>query len=145
PATGSSGPMYGGRSRRAASRSYATPGSPRSTVRSGIPPATSSSTIAGGIRSGATARSASSAATGTSTGQPASPSHDGRSRPSRAVPWSSIRDVIVSGPTQVIRAGQSSTPSVSTTSSIATSAPRAIWAAGPRSDGTGSASVTAAP
>ena len=41
-----------------------------------------------------------------STGQPGSPCQAGRSIVPRAVPCASISDVIVSGPTQVIRAGQ---------------------------------------
>src|SRR5436190_1829308 len=57
----------------------------------------------------------------------------------------SMREVIVAGPTQVMRAGQIRTPSVSWTSARATSMPRVIWAAGPRSSGAGSASVTDAP
>ena len=45
--------------------------------------------------------------------------------------------VIVSGPTQVIRAGQMRTAVVSRTSAIARSAPRSIWPAGPASGGAG--------
>jgi uncharacterized protein involved in response to NO len=47
------------------------------------------------------------------------------------------REVMVSGPTQVMRAGQSRTPVVSLTSAIASSAPRTIWPTGPLSDGAG--------
>ena len=72
--------------------------------------------IDGGIRSGATARSASR---WTRAAGPASPGR--RARPDAAscrgsIPWASMSDVIVSGPTQVIRAGQSSTAVVSWTS-----------------------------
>ena len=55
----------------------------------------------------------------------------------RSVPCASISEVIVSGPTQVIRAGQSRTALVSWTSAIASSAPRTIWPAGPASGGAG--------
>ena len=48
-----------------------------------------------------------------------------------------MRVVIVSGPTQVSRAGQSRTAVVSRTSAIASSAPRSIWPAGPASSGAG--------
>ena len=44
-----------------------------------------------------------------------------------------MSEVIVSGPTQVIRAGQSRTAVVSRTSSIASSVPRTIWPTGPAS------------
>ena len=77
----------------------------------------------GGIRSGAIARSASRWATGTSTGQPGSPCQAGRRTDPRAVPCASISDVIVSGPTQVIRAGQISAASRSVTSAAASSMP----------------------
>jgi hypothetical protein len=48
-----------------------------------------------------------------------------------------MSDVMVSGPTQVIRPGHSSTPVMSLTSARATSAPRSIWPAGPASGGAG--------
>ena len=85
----------------------------------------------GGIRSGAIARNAARWLVGTRTGQPGSPCQVGRSISSRAVPCASISEVIVSGPTHVIRAGQSRTAVVSRTSSIASSVPRTIWPTGP--------------
>src|SRR6185436_2877503 len=88
---------------------------------------------------------ASTPAGGSRTGQPGASSQVGRRTARGAVPWSSIREVTVSGPTQVIRAGQMRAPSVSATAPPATSAPRAIWAAGPPSAGAGSARVTGAP
>ena len=65
---------------------------------------------------------------------PASPAR--RARPVAAscrgaVPCASMSEVIVSGPTQVIRAGQSRTAVVSRTSASASSAPRTIWPTGP--------------
>ena len=83
------------------------------------------------------ARRWSSADTGTSTGQPASPCQPGRRTVEGSVPWASINDVIVSGPTHVIRAGHTSTAEVSTTSARASSAPRSICPAGPDSSGAG--------
>ena len=85
----------------------------------------------GGIRSGAIARSAARWLVGTRTGQPGSPCQLGRSIVSRSVPCASISEVIVSGPTHVIRAGQSRTAVVSRTSFIASSVPRTIWPTGP--------------
>jgi hypothetical protein len=61
------------------------------------------------------------------------------------VPCASINDVAVSGPTQVNRAGQTSAASVSWIDAIATSIPRAIWPAGPRSSGAGSARIAGEP
>ena len=43
------------------------------------------------------------------------------------MPWASMSEVIVSAPTQIIRAGQTSAASVSCVMPSATSTPRAIW------------------
>ena len=91
----------------------------------------------GGIRSGATARKAARWLVGSRTGQPGSSCQVGRSIASRAVPCASISEVMVSGPTHVIRAGQSRTAVVSLTSAIASSVPRTIWPTGPASGGAG--------
>ncbi len=93
--------------------------------------------ISGGIVSGATARNASRWTSGSRTGQPGSPCQVGRSIVAVSVPWASMSDVIVSGPTQVRRAGQMSIAVVSVTSARARSAPCAIWPAGPASTGAG--------
>ena len=53
------------------------------------------------------------------------------------MPWASMSEVIVSGPTQVIRPGQSRTAVVSRISAIASSVPRIIWPTGPASGGAG--------
>ena len=54
-----------------------------------------------------------------------------------SVPCASMSEVTVSGPTQVIRAGQIRTALVSRTSARASSAPRTIWPAGPASAAAG--------
>ena len=122
------------------STSWMTPGSPRSTSRVGTPPARSSMT-SGGIRSGATARERVEVAE--RQRGPAS-----RARPARpaagsvraSMPCASMSDVIVSGPTQVIRAGQMQHRGrVARPRPRASSAPRTIWPTGPASAGAGSA------
>ncbi len=84
------------------------------------------SMTSGGITSAGIDRSASRWASGSRTGQPGSPCQAGRSIVPRAVPWASMSDVIVSGPTQTIRAGHSNAPVRSWTSASASSMPRTI-------------------
>ena len=59
----------------------------------------------GGMWSGGTARNAPRCATGTRTGQPGSPCQAGRRIVAGSVPCASIREVTVSGPTQVLPGG----------------------------------------
>ena len=61
------------------------------------------------------------------------------------MPWGSISEVIVSGPTQVMRAGQSRTASVSRTSAAGHVRAARHLAGRARSGGAGSARVTGAP
>ena len=82
--------------------------------------------MSGGITSAAIARRASRWTSGRRTGQPGSPCQAGRSIVPRAVPCASMSEVTVSGPTQTIRAGQSSAAVRSWTSASASSMPRTI-------------------
>src|SRR5258706_7405602 len=61
------------------------------------------------------------------------------------MPYASMSDVTVSGPTHVIPDGQTIAASVAWISAIATSIPRRIWATGPPSTGAGLARVADAP
>ena len=63
----------------------------------------------GGIRDGPTARNACRCSVGSRTGQPVSPCQAGSSIEAGSRPCASMSVVIVSGPIQVIRAGQSRT------------------------------------